>query len=90
VGAKAVAILGTRGIPAQHGGFETLTERLSLYLVERGWEVTVYCQSSEAAEPRTDFWNRVRRVTFGASATGPHSTASSPGCPCATAAGEGR
>ncbi|MBX9790326.1 MAG: DUF1972 domain-containing protein [Pirellulales bacterium] len=40
----AIAILGTRGIPARHGGFETFAERLALHLVERGWQVTVYCQ----------------------------------------------
>ena len=38
-------ILGTRGIPGSHGGFETFAERLALYLVKRGWRVTVYCQS---------------------------------------------
>ena len=38
-------ILGTRGIPGCHGGFETFAERLALYLVKRGWRVTVYCQS---------------------------------------------
>ena len=37
-------ILGTRGIPARHGGFETFAERLALYLAKKGWEVTVYCQ----------------------------------------------
>ncbi|VEP16058.1 Glycosyl transferase [Hyella patelloides LEGE 07179] len=37
-------ILGTRGIPAGHGGFETFAERLALYLVKRGWDITVYCQ----------------------------------------------
>ena len=31
-----VMILGTRGIPAQHGGFETFAEDLSLHLVARG------------------------------------------------------
>ena len=40
-------ILGTRGIPGNHGGFETFAERLALYLVRRGWRVTVYCQSDE-------------------------------------------
>ncbi len=37
-------ILGTRGIPANYGGFETFAQRLALYLAQRGWEVTVYCQ----------------------------------------------
>jgi glycosyltransferase involved in cell wall biosynthesis len=40
-----IAILGTRGIPANYGGFETFTENLSLRLVKRGHEVTVYGRS---------------------------------------------
>ena len=39
-----VAILGTRGIPARYGGFETFAEELSRRLVGRGHEVTVYCR----------------------------------------------
>jgi len=37
-----IAILGTRGIPASYGGFETFAEHLSTRLVARGHEVTVY------------------------------------------------
>lgn len=37
-----VAILGTRGVPANYGGFETLAEELGRRLVDRGHEVTVY------------------------------------------------
>lgn len=36
------AIVGTRGIPARYGGFETFAEELSTRLVERGHQVTVY------------------------------------------------
>lgn len=43
-----VAILGTRGIPARYGGFETFAEELGVGLVERGHEVTVYCESGES------------------------------------------
>jgi glycosyltransferase involved in cell wall biosynthesis len=39
-----LAILGTRGIPANYGGFETFAEELSWRLVERGHAVTVYCR----------------------------------------------
>ncbi len=39
-----IAILGTRGIPANYGGFETFAEELSKRLVERGDRVTVYCR----------------------------------------------
>jgi len=41
---KKLAILGIRGLPATHGGFETFAEYLSIELVKRGWHVTVYCQ----------------------------------------------
>jgi glycosyltransferase involved in cell wall biosynthesis len=44
---KQVRILGIRGIPASHGGFETFTESLAPYLVTQGWDVTVYCQRSD-------------------------------------------
>ena len=50
-GRPAVAILGTRGVPAAHGGFETLAERLALELVARGWRVEVYCQVGEPTPP---------------------------------------
>lgn len=60
---RQLFILGTRGIPARHGGFETFAERLSLYLTQRGWEVTVYCQSEAVDNAMTeDSWRGVRRV----------------------------
>ena len=37
-----IALLGTRGIPARYGGFETLAEELSARLAARGHLVTVY------------------------------------------------
>lgn len=39
---KKVAIIGTNGIPAKYGGFETLTEYLSKYLNQE-FDLTVYC-----------------------------------------------
>jgi len=41
-----IAILGTRGIPANYGGFETFTEELSTRLVKAGHSVTVYCRAN--------------------------------------------
>ena len=38
------AILGTRGIPAHYGGFETFAEELSTRLAARGHSITVYCR----------------------------------------------
>lgn len=40
-----IAILGTRGVPASYGGFETFAEHLSTRMVARGHDVTVYCRS---------------------------------------------
>ena len=40
-----IAILGTRGIPGQYGGFETFAEELAVRLVEREHHVVVYCRS---------------------------------------------
>jgi glycosyltransferase involved in cell wall biosynthesis len=37
-----IAVLGTRGIPANYGGFETFAEELSSRLVQKGHQVTVY------------------------------------------------
>lgn len=75
-GVKTVRILGIRGVPAAHGGFETFAERLALYLVERGWRVVVYCQEEGdgAANPRLDRWRGVERVTFAVPGDGAKST----------------
>lgn len=60
---KSLAIMGIRGVPARHGGFETFAEYLSLYLVEHGWNVTVYCQGDSAEKSiRQDRWQGINRV----------------------------
>jgi len=43
-----VAILGTRGIPARYGGFETFAEELSARLAAAGHAVTVYTRTHMA------------------------------------------
>ena len=54
VGPVKIAMLGTRGVPALHGGFETAVEQIGARLVERGHEVTVYSRNpgQEIAEYR--------------------------------------
>ncbi len=51
-----IAILGTRGIPARYGGFETFAEKLAVGLVKSGFEVTVFC---EAEGPRPESFEGV-------------------------------
>jgi glycosyltransferase involved in cell wall biosynthesis len=41
-----IALLGTRGIPASYGGFETFAEQLSVRLAAKGHGVTVYGRSN--------------------------------------------
>ncbi|MCY4593548.1 MAG: DUF1972 domain-containing protein [Bryobacterales bacterium] len=50
-----IALLGTRGIPANYGGFETFAEELPARLVKRGHQVTVYCRSHYAMEGLSEF-----------------------------------
>ena len=41
-----IGILGTRGIPNYHGGFEQFAEYFATYLAEKGYEVSVYCSGN--------------------------------------------
>ncbi|MCA1615803.1 MAG: glycosyltransferase [Acidobacteria bacterium] len=50
-----IAILGTRGVPASYGGFETFAEQLSVRLVARGHHVTVYCRSHYVSPRQLQF-----------------------------------
>jgi glycosyltransferase involved in cell wall biosynthesis len=42
-----IAMVGTRGVPAAYGGFETAVEEVGRRLVERGHRVLVYTRNSE-------------------------------------------
>ncbi|MBX3606146.1 MAG: DUF1972 domain-containing protein [Piscinibacter sp.] len=71
---KVLRILGIRGVPAAHGGFETFAERLALHLVERGWRVIVYCQVDGAGPIATDRWHGIERVLIPVARGGPAGT----------------
>jgi glycosyltransferase involved in cell wall biosynthesis len=70
----ALRILGIRGVPAAHGGFETFAERLALYLAARGWRVTVYCQQAGSGPVTTDTWQGVQRINIPVAGQGPKGT----------------
>ncbi|GMA86235.1 hypothetical protein GCM10025868_14850 [Angustibacter aerolatus] len=42
-----IALIGTRGVPARYGGFETAIEEVGRRLVDRGHDVTVYCRGDD-------------------------------------------
>lgn len=52
-----IALVGTRGVPARYGGFETCVEEVGTRLAARGHHVVVYCRrlagdaASSAPEP---------------------------------------
>jgi len=64
-----IAILGTRGVPPNYGGFETFAGELSTRLVQRGYEVYVYCreggQGAGAPAPLPPApWQGVHRIVL--------------------------
>ncbi|MBD5803749.1 hypothetical protein AZOA_31900 [Azoarcus sp. Aa7] len=71
---NTLRVLGTRGVPAAHGGFETFAEHLALYLVARGWRVVVYCQEDGGGPVFEDTWQGVERVRIPVQQSGPKGT----------------
>ena len=68
---RRVRILGTRGIPNRHGGFEACAQQLAPWLVDRGWAVTVYCQEDPGSTYRRDSWRGVTLEHVPAPSAGP-------------------
>jgi glycosyltransferase involved in cell wall biosynthesis len=68
--AKTVRILGTHGVPAAYGGFETAAENIALFLVRRGWRVIVYCQTKGSGPITEDGWRGIERVLIPVSLDG--------------------
>ncbi|MBL7996065.1 glycosyltransferase [bacterium] len=50
---KKVVIIGSRGIPASYGGFETAIEETAVRFAEQGYDVEVHCRSNH-------YKNRIR------------------------------
>lgn len=61
---RTVRILGTHGVPANYGGFETAAENIALFLVRQGWRVIVYCQTTGQGPIVEDVWHGIERVTI--------------------------
>lgn len=68
---KNVSIIGSVGIPANYGGFETLTEYLAEYLNE-SYDITVYC-SKKAYKTYPKVYKGVKLEYINLSANGAHS-----------------
>ncbi len=65
-----IALVGTRGVPARYGGFETCVEEVGYRLAERGHDVVVYCRrlggSASGSAPEPTSYRGMRLVHLGA------------------------
>jgi glycosyltransferase involved in cell wall biosynthesis len=61
--ALRIALIGTRGIPARYGGFETFAEEWSTRLAEKGHSVTVYGRK-HYVDPGLKTYRGVRQVVL--------------------------
>ncbi len=59
---RTLRILGTHGVPAAYGGFETAAENIALFLVRQGWRVIAYCQAEGRGRITEDVWHGIERV----------------------------
>lgn len=57
------ALIGTRGIPAHYGGFETAVEEIGKRLANRGHDVTVYCRPTDADDDEPTYLG-MRRIVL--------------------------
>jgi len=54
---QKIAILGSRGIPASYGGFETSVEETSIRFVRKKYSVTVFCRKNYYKKRMTSYKN---------------------------------
>lgn len=50
-GSMSIALVGTRGVPARYGGFETCVEEVGQRLAAMGHHVVVYCRTVKSEQP---------------------------------------
>lgn len=73
---KILWIIGTRGIPASHGGFETFAEKFAVHMHSKGWQVKVFCQHDGSGETNITDWNGIECVNIYSRWKGPLGTLS--------------
>ncbi len=56
--ASFIAFCGTRGIPANYGGFETAVDEISRRFAEKGYQCQVFCRLSSGYKPSEDKYGR--------------------------------
>lgn len=57
-----IALMGTRGVPARYGGFETCVEEVGQRLAARGHEIVVYCRTAPGQPEPADHYLGMKLV----------------------------
>ncbi len=55
---RTIAFCGTRGLPANYGGFETAVDEITKRFVAEGYSCDVFCRQSSAGESRSEHEGR--------------------------------
>lgn len=61
---RTIGILGTRGIPARYGGFETAAETIAVGLKRAGFNVIAACETDNSSQARPHNYQGVELVYF--------------------------
>ena len=61
---RTIAILGTRGIPARYGGFETAAETIAVGLRKAGFDIIASCETNNSPKPRPETFQGIKLVYF--------------------------
>ena len=61
---RSIGILGTRGIPARYGGFETAAETIAVGLRRAGFRVVAACETDNSSRMRPDNFQGIELVYF--------------------------
>lgn len=67
-GSMKIALVGTRGVPARYGGFETCVEEVGQRLAAMGHEVVVYCRTAKGDQPGPTHYLGMQLVHYSAPA----------------------
>ena len=69
---KKIAIVGTEGVPAEYGGFETLADNLAVYREQQNLQVdlTIFCSSFSKVKRSRDRYKGARLEYIALSAHG--------------------
>lgn len=60
---RSIGILGTRGLPARYGGFETAAETIAIGLKKAGFNVVAACEA-DPQRPRPDSFHGIELAYF--------------------------